>query len=62
MFHTLYKDMFTQSYPVVIDGIFTKCVNPDSFKIDPIVIFPNLKMLIKSFPTILKLKINLEYA
>ena len=35
-FHTMYEDMFTQRHPV--DGIFTKCLNPYSFKIDPIVL------------------------
>ena len=36
-FHTMYEDMFTQRQPV--DVIFSKCLNPYSFKIDQIVLF-----------------------
>ena len=48
-FHTMYEDMFTQRHPV--DGIFTKCLNPYSFKIDPIVLVVEngYKFQIKSF-------------
>ena len=34
--HTMYEDLFTQRHSV--DGIFTKCLNPYSFKITPIVL------------------------
>ena len=48
-FLTMYEDMFTQRHPV--DGIFTKCLNPYSFKIDPIVLVVEngYKLQIKSF-------------
>ena len=36
-FHTMYEDMFIQRPPV--DVIFSKCLNPYSFKIDQIVLF-----------------------
>ena len=36
-FHTMYEDMFTERQPV--DVIFSKCLNPYSFKIDQIVLF-----------------------
>ena len=35
-FHSMYEDMFTQRQPV--DGIFLKCLNPYSLKIDKIVL------------------------
>ena len=49
LIYTLYEDMFTQRHPV--DGIFTKCLNPYSFKIDPIVLVVEngYKFQIKSF-------------
>jgi len=36
-FHTMYEDMVTQRQPV--DVIFSKCLNPYSFKIDQIGLF-----------------------
>ena len=32
--YTMYEDMFTKRHP--LDGIFTKCLNPYSWEIDPI--------------------------
>ena len=48
-FHTMYEEMITQRHPV--DGIFTKCLNPYSFKIDPIVLVVEneFKFQVKSF-------------